>query len=80
MEKALNERTETIKNQYNFQFKSVSSIAIAIDAGTIKSRHFLEIVLLAPAFRIRPFLYDSVEETCLAARDYERASPIRSKI
>jgi hypothetical protein len=44
-------------------------MTIAIDAGTIESRHFLDIVLLALAFRIRPFLYNSVGQTCLTARD-----------
>jgi hypothetical protein len=60
MRNTLKERAGTIKNQYIVQSKSVSSITIVINTRTIERSHFLDIVLLAPAFRIRPFLYDSV--------------------
>jgi hypothetical protein len=46
------------------------AVSIAIDAGTIKSRHFLDIMLLAPYTGLKPFLYTAVEQTRLTAEDY----------
>jgi hypothetical protein len=51
-------------------FQTLPSVSIAIDAGTIAHRHFLDIMLLAPYTSMRPFLYDTVEQTTLNSDDY----------
>jgi hypothetical protein len=46
------------------------AVSIAIDAGTIESRRFLDIILLALYTRLKPFLYTAVEQTRLTTGDY----------
>jgi hypothetical protein len=47
-------------------------VSLAIDAGTMEPRHFLDIVVLAPSARIKSFLYDAVERATLTTEDSER--------
>jgi hypothetical protein len=45
-------------------------VSLAIDAGTIERRHFLDLMILAPYSRLKPFLYDSLENERLTSEDY----------
>jgi hypothetical protein len=45
-------------------------VSLAIDAGTIEQRHFLDMMILAPYSHLKPFLYDAVENRTLTAADY----------
>jgi hypothetical protein len=53
-------------------FATRPCVSLAIDAGTIERRHFLNVMLLAPYSNLKPFLYDSYEEETLTSDDYGR--------
>jgi hypothetical protein len=52
------------------RFAEMPCVSLAIDAGTIERRHFLDIMILAPYSEIKPFLYTAIEEPTLTAEDY----------
>jgi hypothetical protein len=64
------EAAKTMHSDLLTSFAKLPSISMAIDAGTIERRHFLDIMLLAPYTTLSPFLYDSVEQARLTAQDY----------
>jgi hypothetical protein len=53
-------------------FSQMPCVSLTIDAGTIERRHFLDIMVLAPYSRVKPFLYAAVENSTLTADDYGR--------
>jgi hypothetical protein len=52
------------------RFSDMPCVSLAIDAGTIERRHFLDIMILAPYSKIKPFLYAAIEQPTLTAEDY----------
>jgi hypothetical protein len=52
------------------KFAEMPCVSLTIDAGTIERRHFLDIMLLAPYTKMKPFLYDAIEKATLTAEDY----------
>jgi hypothetical protein len=52
------------------RFAIFPCVSLAIDAGTIEGRHFLDIMILAPYTKIQPFLYATIEKSSLNAEDY----------
>jgi hypothetical protein len=52
------------------KFAEMPCVSLAIDAGTMGRRCFLDIIVLAPYARIKPFLDDVVERAALNAEDY----------
>lgn len=64
------EEADRIHEAMIAKFAQMPCVSLAIDAGTIERRHFLDIMILAPYSKIKPFLYDAVEKTTLTAEDY----------
>jgi hypothetical protein len=52
------------------KFAQRPCVSLAIDAGTIERRHFLDVMILAPYSSLDPFLYDVFERDTLASDDY----------
>jgi hypothetical protein len=67
---AMIEARQYICNDRIALFGSRAGVSIAIDAGTIKGRHFLDIMLLTTYTGLKPLLYTAVEQTGLTVEDY----------
>jgi hypothetical protein len=63
-------RSQAIHEYVLTKFAQMPCVSLAIDASTIERRHILDIIILAPYSKIRPFLYGSIEESTLTAEDY----------
>jgi hypothetical protein len=64
------EESKTIHDGMIAKFQQMPCVSLAIDAGTIERRHFLDIMILAPYPKIKPFFYDAIENVTLTAEDY----------
>jgi hypothetical protein len=64
------EESNHIHEEMIAKFAQMPCASFAIDAGTIERRHFLDIMILAPYSKIKPFLYDVIEKATLTADDY----------
>jgi hypothetical protein len=64
------EYSRKIHDDYMTRYAQMPCVSLAVDAGTIERRHFLDIMILAPYSKIKPFLYDAVENLSLTAEDY----------
>jgi hypothetical protein len=51
------------------KFVEMPCVSLAIDAGTIERRHFLDFVVLASEMKIKPFLDDASEKATDTAED-----------
>jgi hypothetical protein len=52
------------------EFAQEPSVSIAIDAGTMARRHFLDIMLLAPHTDTKPLLFRAVEDESFTLKKY----------
>jgi hypothetical protein len=64
------EESQTIHDGMIAKFAQMPCVSLAIDVGMIERRHFLDIMILAPHTKIKPFLYDAIENATLRAEDY----------
>jgi hypothetical protein len=55
--KALTDGADIIQNRKLREFAGLPSVSLAIDAGTLEHRHFLDIMVLAPYAGVKPLLY-----------------------
>jgi hypothetical protein len=67
IDESIHQRDRAIK-----QFAKRPCVSLAIDAGTIERRHFLDIMILAPYSNLPPFLYDAHEQDASISEDYGR--------
>jgi hypothetical protein len=70
LRKSMTDVAKDIATRRRAQFSELTSVSLAIDAGTIGGRHFLDLILMAPHAVHSPFLYDAVEQSHMTATDY----------
>jgi hypothetical protein len=68
--KAILDESSALSAMIVKSFASRPCVSLAIDAGTIARRHFLDIMILAPYSRLLPFLYISLENDHLTSANY----------
>jgi hypothetical protein len=68
--KAMIDESIQLRDRVVRQFAKRPCVSLAIDAGTIEKRHFLDIMILAPYSSLDPFLYDVLENETLTSDDY----------
>jgi hypothetical protein len=51
-------------------FAEMPGVSLAMNAGTIERRHFLDKMVLTPSPKIKSFFDDALEKTAVTADDY----------
>jgi hypothetical protein len=65
----MGEESKKIHDAMVTQFAEMPCVSLAINAGAMERRHFLDIIVLAPYTRIKPFLDDAAERATLTGED-----------
>jgi hypothetical protein len=68
--KAMIDESTQLSDRLIAKFAQRPCVSLAIDAGTIERRHFLDVMILAPYSSLDPFLYDVFERDTLTSDDY----------